>query len=202
VERWPKEGKHILAQYNSDYVVVYQAYCPSIGYEAASQGHFLGGGFSLNRMSWIKTNFLWMMYRSGWGTKLGQEVILAIKVKRDAFAQILAASVPSTFKENLYLNQEEWQEAVKNSAVRLQWDPDHDPLGNKLERRAIQLGLRDEFLKLYAKDWLKEIEDISDFVKEQRQYVESKQWEYLVTPQESVYPVSNSQIATKLGLSI
>ena len=27
---WPKNGKHILAQYDKDAVVVYQAYCPEI----------------------------------------------------------------------------------------------------------------------------------------------------------------------------
>lgn len=27
---WPKEGRHILAQYDDDSVVVYQAYCPEI----------------------------------------------------------------------------------------------------------------------------------------------------------------------------
>ncbi|WP_375339409.1 DUF4291 family protein [Okeania hirsuta] len=51
---------------------------------AASKGYF-GGEFSLNRMSWIKTNFLWMMYRSAWGSKTGQEIILAVTIKRTAF---------------------------------------------------------------------------------------------------------------------
>ena len=27
---WPAEGRHILAQYDEDSVVVYQAYCPEI----------------------------------------------------------------------------------------------------------------------------------------------------------------------------
>ena len=27
---WPNEGKHILAQYDDEGVVVYQAYCPEI----------------------------------------------------------------------------------------------------------------------------------------------------------------------------
>ena len=27
---WPKEGRHILAQFDEDTVVVYQAYCPEI----------------------------------------------------------------------------------------------------------------------------------------------------------------------------
>ncbi len=27
---WPHEGKHVLAQYDEETVVVYQAYCPEI----------------------------------------------------------------------------------------------------------------------------------------------------------------------------
>ena len=29
-KEWPSEGKHILAQYDDEGVVVYQAYCPEI----------------------------------------------------------------------------------------------------------------------------------------------------------------------------
>ena len=65
---WPKEGRHILAQFDDDTVIVYQAYRPSIGRYAAEHGAF-GGDFSYSRMSWVKPNFLWMMYRSGWGTQ-------------------------------------------------------------------------------------------------------------------------------------
>ena len=59
---WPAEGRHILAQYDGQSVIVYQAYRPSIGNFAAQHGYF-GGEFSFTRMSWIKPNFLWMMYR-------------------------------------------------------------------------------------------------------------------------------------------
>ena len=57
-----------------------------------------------------------------------------------------------------------WRRAVAGSDVRLQWDPDHGPSGNPVERRAIQLGLRGDVLARYAKEWLLEIEDISEFV--------------------------------------
>src|SRR5687767_1359549 len=60
--RWPKSGRHILAQYQAETMVVYQAFSPLAGRFAAEHGYF-GDGFSLNRMSWIKPNFLWMMYR-------------------------------------------------------------------------------------------------------------------------------------------
>ncbi len=197
--KWPKTGRHILAQFDENTVVVYQAYRPAIGLFAAEHGYF-GGEFSLNRMSWIKPNFLWMMYRSGWGTKPGQEVILAVWLKRSAFDQILASAIHSNFVSKLYGSEKEWQQAVKSSAVRLQWDPDHHPSGAKLERRAIQLGLRDRALASYAREWIVNIEDISEFVQEQRQSKEGDRTQ-LLTPSETVYPVIYPDIFQRLELS-
>src|SRR4051812_38659558 len=99
--RWPIVGRHVLAQHDADSVVVYQAYRPSIG-SFAAQHQYFGGEFSLARMSWIKPNFLWMMYRCGWASKDGQEVVLAIWLARDAFDAILAQAVPSSFDERRY----------------------------------------------------------------------------------------------------
>ena len=197
--KWPPSGRHILAQFDDNTVVVYQAYRPAIGLFAAEHGYF-GGEFSLNRMSWIKPNFLWMMYRSGWGTKPGQEVILAVSLRRSAFDQILASAVHSNFVPAVYGSETAWEQAVKNSAVRLQWDPDHHPSGAKLERRAIQLGLRGSFLASYARDWIVDIEDISEFVQQQRQYREANRPELLI-PHETVYPVIDPDVCQKLGLS-
>ncbi|MBD2441098.1 DUF4291 domain-containing protein [Nostoc sp. FACHB-110] len=199
ITRWPQTGRHILAQYDDQTVVVYQAYRPAIGHFAASNGYF-GGEFSLERMSWIKPNFLWMMYRCGWGTKDSQEVVLAIWIQRSAFEEILREAVHSSFVPELYPHKSEWQKALKQSQVRLQWDPDHHPSGETLERRAIQLGLRHQVLAAYAKDWIVKIEDISDFVKQQRQNLNCDYTE-LIVPQERVYPVFDSEIQKKLGLS-
>ncbi|NEN90988.1 MAG: DUF4291 domain-containing protein [Okeania sp. SIO3H1] len=201
VSNWPTTGRHILAQFDENSVVVYQAYRPEIGNFAASKGYF-GGEFSLNRMSWIKTNFLWMMYRSGWGSKTGQEIILAVSIKRTAFDEILTKGVHSKFIPTIYKTQEEWKEVVKRSPVRLQWDPDHNPMGQKVERRAIQLGLRGEALRNYSRDWIVKIENITEFVQQQRIYREPSKWTDLITPKENVYPVENSEIIHKLGLSI
>ena len=200
--RWPKTGRHILAQYDDSKIVVYQAYRPEIGHFAAKQGYFGGGEFRLNRMSWIKPNFLWMMYRSGWGTKTGQEVILAVSIKRDAFEGILAEAVHSKYISEIYPTQQDWQKAVKNSCVRLQWDPDRTPKGGRKERRAIQLGLQGDFLVKYARDWILDIEDISAFVREQYQFVKAENTERLMTPKECIYPIANSEIIEKLQLSL
>src|SRR6185503_553019 len=124
--RWPASGRHVLAQYDDDAVVVYQAYRPSIGRFAAEHGYF-GGEFSLSRMSWIKPNFLWMMYRSGWGTKEGQEVTLAVRLRRTGFDEILKRAVHSSYVPEVYGSPANWKAQLAASPVRLQWDPDHNP---------------------------------------------------------------------------
>jgi hypothetical protein len=124
LQHWPQAGRHILAQFDNDTIIVYQAYRPSIGQFAAENG-FFGGDFKFSRMSWIKPNFLWMMYRSQWGQAEGQEVVLAIRLKRRFFDALLAQAVPSSFDAQAYGSHDEWTAAVARSDVRLQWDPDN-----------------------------------------------------------------------------
>lgn len=198
--RWPAVGRHILAQFDDETVVVYQAYRPAIADFAVTHGYF-GGPFRLDRMSWVKPNFLWMMYRCGWATKEGQETVLAVRLRRTAFDLLLREAVPSSFVRDVYGTEEAWKDAVAASSVRLQWDPDHDPRGAKLERRAIQLGLRGEPLACYAREWLVAIEDVTPFVREQYALVLADRYEELLTPREDVYPVADAAVAARLGLS-
>lgn len=199
LSRWPRTGHHILAQFDEHSIIVYQAYRPSIGHFAARHGYF-GGEFSLSRMSWVKPNFLWMMYRCGWASKQGQEVVLAVRIKRAGFDSLLAEAVHSTYKEVVYQSEEAWKKSVEHSDVRLQWDPDHDRAGAKVERRAIQIGMRGETLARYAREWIIEVEDISDFVREQYQYVQMRDYSQLMTPRELVYPVTDVTVARHLGV--
>lgn len=196
---WPKSGYHIMAQYDDEKIIVYQSYRKEIG-EFAVKNQFFGGAFSLDRMTWIKPNFLWMMYRNGWGTKEGQEVVLAIHLKREAFEKYLQNAVYSSYATELEVSYEEWQSQVKSSSVRLQWDPDHSPYGGKLERRAIQIGLRDEFTRSYAKEDILLIEDISDFVKEQYEFVQKKELDNLLIPAEKPFLFKDEKLNKKLKL--
>ena len=115
-------NREIRAIYNAKTIRVYQAYNNIIADEAISLNKF-GNSFSMNRMTWIKPSFLWMMYRSGWATKQGQNRILAIDMDRIGFEEIVVNAVTSTFDDKLYSNIEEWKNAIKNSEVRIQWDP-------------------------------------------------------------------------------
>lgn len=197
---WPEKGKHILASFDETSIVVYQAYNHQIGKFAAQNGYF-GGEFSYNRMSWIKPNFLWMMYRSGWGTKHNQEVILAVRIKRSFFDYLLEQAVVSNFHHSSFATQHEWKEALKNSDVRLQWDPDHDPAGSKLERKALQLGLRNEMLRIYGREAIVQITNISDFVAQQRSNAR-KDLSKLITPTEKIYIPSSEKAIENIRLDL
>lgn len=197
---WPQTGRHIMAQFDADSIVVYQAYRPAIARFAVEHQHF-GGEFSFSRMSWIKPNFLWMMFRSGWAAKEGQEHILAVRLKRSFFDEILEASVASSFAGSRLDTHEKWQEAVAQSEVRLQWDPDHDPQGACLERRAVQLGLRGEMLRRYGGRELVSIEDITPFVIEGRENLKNG-FQALQTPCEDIYRPHSTSAALAVGIDV
>lgn len=195
---WPTSGQHILAQFDENSIYVYQAYRPAIAHFAVEHQRF-GGEFSFSRMSWIKPNFLWMMYRSGWATKEGQEHILALRLRRPFFDELLRMTVPSRYEPDQFPTREDWQNAVATSDVRLQWDPDHDPAGTSVSRRAVQLGLRGETLRRFAEQELLSIEDITDFVAEQRTHLVDD-FSHLVTPEERIYRPHDQRSIDAIGL--
>ena len=196
---WPAGGRHVLAHCDEETIVVYQAYREAIGHHAIEHGVF-GGDFSYSRMSWIKPNFLWMMYRSGWGTKAGQEVTLGLRIRRTFFNSLLAQAVASSVGQSDYPTIDEWQAAVSESDVRLQWDPDHDPSGAALKRRAIQLGLRGETLRAFGRRELLEVIDMTDFVSAQREYLSPTGLSLLRTPAERVYVPGDAAIVRRIKL--
>ncbi|AUC75170.1 DUF4291 domain-containing protein [Olleya sp. Bg11-27] len=199
LNKWPENGHHIMAQFDEDKIIVYQSYRQEIG-DFTAKNQYFGGAFSLNRMTWIKPNFLWTMYRNGWGTKEGQEVVLAIHLKLEAFERYLEKAVYSSFQKEIYSTKEDWQNQVKASSVRLQWDPDHNPYGAKEERRAIQIGLRNDQIERFSKEDVLKIEDISSFVKQQHEVVLKKQLDKLLIPEEYPFFSSNEEVNRKLKL--
>ncbi|CAG8559554.1 10120_t:CDS:2 [Racocetra fulgida] len=108
------------------------------------------------------------------------------------FQTILSNAVASSYGQsrNIFASEEEWNVALKTSDIRLQWDPDHDLIGGKLNRRAIQLGIRRKFLDQYSNEWIQSIEDITELVKEQHKLVVEEKFDQVMTPFEMVYDVS------------
>ena len=102
-----------------------------------------------------------MMYRSGWGQKERQDVVLAVHLRLTAFDRILKEAAHSSYEPLVYPSYKAWKHAAKNSDVRLQWDPDHDPQGNKLDRLAqFNSACGDRRWEGYAREWIVELTDV------------------------------------------
>lgn len=199
-ENLPQSGKHIIGQLRGPNIIVYQAFNPKIANWAIANQKFGGPFYSFSRMSWIKPNFLWMMYRAGWAMKEHQQNILAIEIPFDKFEILLNASVHSKYIEEVYKTQDNWKQKLNHSNVRLQWDPDHNPEGAKLERRAIQIGISGKMLEQFGTEWIVSIEDITDFVRLQKQRLDAGNMEDFQVIEEQAIKINNTEIARKLQL--
>lgn len=151
----------IRARFDERTVRVYQAYRAEIAEAALSAGRFVPP-FSMTRMTWIKPSFNWMMYRSGYGTKAGQEFVLAIDITRDGFEWALHHAVLSAFDPRVHVSHETWRRDVEERPVRVQWDPERDwRIEESSTARAIQVGLTGEAVRRYVEDWAVAIMDVT-----------------------------------------
>lgn len=150
----------IRAQHTDSTITVYQAYRPEIGLPAAANGRF-PATWKRDRMTWIKPSFLWMMYRCGWGTKEGQETVLAVEITREGFEWALAHSCLSHYDPRVHPDQAAWKTQLRHASARVQWDPERDLHLRPLPHRALQLGLSGEAAHRYADDWIVSITDVT-----------------------------------------
>lgn len=154
-------ARQVRAVHDDRTITVYQAYSAAIAEPAVAAQTFVAP-FKAERMTWIKPSFLWMMYRSGWGTKPGQERILAIRITRTGFEQALASACLSHYDPALHASPEEWQARKAASPVRVQWDPERDPQLNPLPWRSLQVGLSGPAVHSYLRDWITGIDDVTE----------------------------------------
>lgn len=148
----------IRADYDANTIVMYQAYGDPIADAALSAGRFVPP-FSLRRMTWIKPSFLWLMHRSRWGTKPGQQRILAVRILRSGFDEALSRAVLTQPESRVHGSRAAWREAFEAADVHLQWDPERSVRGAALNHYSIQVGLGRGVIEAFAQDWVVGIEE-------------------------------------------
>jgi Domain of unknown function (DUF4291) len=193
------DARLVRAAYSADTVTVYQAYARPIADAAVRAGTFVAP-FSRDRMTWIKPSFGWMMHRSGWAAKPGQERILAIEITRNGFEWALAHSCLSHYHPGQHDSPAAWAASKQTSPVRIQWDPDRSLNGERLARRAIQIGLSGEAVCRYCEEWIRAITDITATVLRTRQQAAAGRIADAAheLPAERVYPLS-AALARRIG---
>lgn len=181
--------KQIRAVYTDTTIRVYQAYSDAIADTALAAGRFVSPPFKMERMTWIKPSFLWMMYRAGWGNKDdNQKRILAIDISRSGFEWALrhaCLSHPPTGMDSAA-----WQQTKATHPVRIQWDPERSLKLEPLPHRSIQIGLIGEAVPRYVNEWIQNISEITDLAQQIHALIAQDKLTaaQALLPQERVYP--------------
>lgn len=192
--------REIRADYDRDTIVVYQAYRPEIGDAALAAGKFVPP-FSLGRMTWIKPSYLWMMERSNWGRKSGQERILGVRITRRGWEAALSQAVLTSYDGKVHRDIDDWRQQFEQAIVHVQWDPERSIDGNKQDYRSIQVGLSRHIIGQYVDEWTVEIVDQTPLSHKIRRLCDEGEYERAKghLPKEKAYPV-NEQIKLRLGM--
>ena len=194
------QTNQIRADYDGQNITVYQAYSAQIARPALEAGRFVAP-FSLARMTWIKPSFLWLMERSNWGQKAGQEHILAVRIKRSGWNEALKLGVLTSYEKSVHRNPQTWRADFDQAPVHVQWDPERSIRGADLGANSIQVGLGRSVIERYVNDWIVEIRDFTPLVRKIHGLVKDGNVANAkkLLPPERVYPVE-PQIAKRLDM--
>ncbi|VTR96859.1 Uncharacterized protein OS=Sorangium cellulosum (strain So ce56) GN=sce8945 PE=4 SV=1: DUF4291 [Gemmata massiliana] len=184
--------REIRADFDRETIVIYQAYSPQIAEPALDAQRFVPP-FSFQRMTWIKPSFLWLMHRSNWGQKSGQERVLAVRITRAGWEEALAAGVLTSFVPGAFTSHADWSEKFANARVHVQWDPERSLRGAGLPCSSIQVGLSRHVIRAFVEDWIVGIEDYTPRVRKIYDFLQSGRADRAkrLLPSERVYSVSD-----------
>ncbi|CAM5664265.1 hypothetical protein STANM337S_06923 [Streptomyces tanashiensis] len=171
----------ICADHDARTIVVHQAYSPAIADAALRAGRFVAP-FSFQRMTWIKPSFLWLMHRSNWARKSGQERILAVRITREGWEEALSRAVLTTGDPA----------ALAQAAVHVQWDPERSARGAALNHYSIQVGISRHLIRAFNDDWIVSLTDVTPQVRKAATLMRSGRAAaaQALFPTERAYPLS------------
>ncbi len=187
----------VFANFDEEGIYVYQAFKPQTVEIAAKLGTF-GKGFSLDRISWIKPSFAWTLRRTKYATKNRMQAIAKIKLSHQAFLEILEQSIESHWNTQVFPSEMEWKSQLDKSDVIHQWDPERDLVGRRLDRQAIQIGIRGVVIRKYVSDYIISVEDVTPLAHEIGRVAKARGNTFPAVPEEQVYPISD-ELFLKLG---
>jgi hypothetical protein len=155
--------RQIRADFDATTIVVYQAYPRPIADAALAAGTFVAP-FSFTRMTWIKPSLLWLMHRSNWARKPGQERVLAVRITRAGWEHALSRGVLTAPVPAVHGSAAAWNREFEAADVHVQWDPERSLRGAALNHYSIQVGVGRDLISTYVGEWLVGLTDLTPLV--------------------------------------
>ncbi|MFD1370439.1 DUF4291 domain-containing protein [Actinoplanes sichuanensis] len=155
--------RRIRADFDAETIVMYQAFGPAIADAALAAGRFVPP-FSFTRMTWIKPSLLWLMHRSNWARKPGQERILAVRITRAGWERALSQAVLTAPVPAIHGSADAWSRTFDAANVHVQWDPERSVRGAALNHYSIQIGVGRTLIRSFAESWIVGLTDLTPTV--------------------------------------
>ena len=107
--------------------------------------------------------------------------------------------VPVALRPHVYDDATAWAARMRESQVRVQWDPERTPSGSPLPYRSLQVGLSGGAVDAYVDEWIVGIDDITERVHKLRGLLRTNP-DTLATalPPERPYPLTGN-VASVVG---
>ncbi|XP_045210189.2 uncharacterized protein LOC123561709 [Mercenaria mercenaria] len=139
---------------------------------------------------WMQFSYLPKMYGCEWGKSYRPHArIMAVQIKKEGFDEIF----------RLYADERIHNRSIGDVAI--EWAPDPSPMGKRLRRSFIRIGVRRDVLRLFEKYWLLNITDITSFVSRQGRCAQGGQLSCIWTPIVRVYIPVSSVVCRFLGVN-
>ena len=192
--------REIRADYDRDTIVVYQAYSDAIATPALREQRFVAP-FSFERMTWSKPSFLWLMHRSNWGRKKGQERTLRVRLSRAGWDEALSLGVLTSPDGPVFGNAARWRAELDEALVQVQWDTERSLRGAPRDHLSIQVGLSRHVIERFVDRWIVSIEDFTATAARIHRQLRDGNAKQAVRalPDERIYPVE-AKTAKRLWL--
>jgi len=194
--------REIRADSDRDTIVVYQAYSDAIADAALRAGRFVPP-FSVQRMTWIKPSYLWLMARSRWATRANQTRILAIRLARSAWQTALSEGVLTAFEPRVHHTCDAWQAAFESAPIHIQWDSERSYAGRPLNYQSLQVGISRKRIQDYVSQWIVDIRDLTGLTARIRSLRAAGQTDRAraLLPREVPFPIE-AALARRLGMDL
>jgi Domain of unknown function (DUF4291) len=165
--------RSLLATFDAERVIVWQAHSEAVAAYAVSHGRFGGPDWRAGRQTRFRFSLPSVLARTEWGTRPGRERILAVWVTRSGVETLLNQAVHAEADPAVYTTPMAWRLATRYANVSVSWHVDVDLLGAALPRETPRLGVRDLALRQLAEEFTVGIDDWTEWVRTHRQRPEA-----------------------------
>jgi hypothetical protein len=149
----------LRAHFDDTTVTVLQSHAVELAEQVVAAGRFNVPGWHPGRTTRFRLSLGSALLRSERGMKPGRERLLAVKLSRSGFDELLNMAVLDDYVPALYPSRHAFRLATRFAQVLVSWHDDVDADGVELGAATVRVALRESALRAFTERWVVAVED-------------------------------------------